>query len=338
MLKMAIASKDYRKYIEEKGIQISDWEMATLIYNNCETPYYVKMDALEQLARNTKDNDLKNQIKDRVLFDIECMQSFKESASNAYYRLEIFENEKYDECGIYLSYEEAYKDGLQGEQVFRITRERFSCKEKVGENEGVFGSIDFSKDGKVIQSVSFWKTVGDVDDGNKTRFERRSTGLPLLFKRGDIVKVIGRDVYGIVIAPKEEEEHVKMRELAQTGDYFDFQVPVAVIFNGKEYQTVFAHDHISPAHLEFAQLDDEDTRKGFLEYMSNTLKNDSWFSGSARHPERMEEILRRIETVWKKYPDMRLGQLLVNICGPNNLFTLEDEHLMQLVEKNRFGR
>lgn len=337
MLEKGIASKDYRKFVEEKGIQISDWDMATLIYNNCETSYYAKMDALEQLAGDTKDMDLKKQIMERLAYNKECMQKFKESTPNAYYRLEIFEHGRYDEYGIYLTYEEAYKGGLKEEEVFRITRECFACKDDLGENEGVFGMVDFSKDGQVLEAASFWKEDGAIDAGDKNRFEGRGVGLPLLFRCGDIVKVIGSDVLGIVEAPKDEEEEDKMQKLAAVSDYSDFQVPVDFVFDGEEYQTVFAHDHIPPTNLEFLELDDEDIRKGFLEYMSNAVKNASRFGGTPRHAGRMQEVLRRIGAVWKQYPDMRLGQLLVNVCGPKDLFWIEDEHLMQLIEKNRFG-
>lgn len=33
-LEKAIASPDYRRYIEENKIELSDWDLATLIYNN----------------------------------------------------------------------------------------------------------------------------------------------------------------------------------------------------------------------------------------------------------------------------------------------------------------
>lgn len=34
LLKKSIGSPDYRKYIEEKKIELSDWDLATLIYHN----------------------------------------------------------------------------------------------------------------------------------------------------------------------------------------------------------------------------------------------------------------------------------------------------------------
>jgi uncharacterized protein YihD (DUF1040 family) len=42
---------------------------------------------------------------------------------------------------------------------------------------------------------------------------------------------------------------------------------------------------------------------------------------------RIDRILKLIEKTWKKYPDLRLGQLLVNANGKfeNNPFYFEDD-------------
>ena len=46
-----------------------------------------------------------------------------------------------------------------------------------------------------------------------------------------------------------------------------------------------------------------------------------------RDPERIPKILAEIESVWRKMPDMRLGQLIISAAG--NPFMLEDEDLVQ---------
>lgn len=48
-----------------------------------------------------------------------------------------------------------------------------------------------------------------------------------------------------------------------------------------------------------------------------------------RDPERIDEILEEIKAIWKRHPDMRLGQLLVNLLdpSPNRLFYVEDDIL-----------
>jgi hypothetical protein len=60
--------------------------------------------------------------------------------------------------------------------------------------------------------------------------------------------------------------------------------------------------------------------------------------GPPRDPGRIDPILELIGKVWKKSPDMRLMQLLLNVLGqPRDSFYLEDGELigqLQRVEKN----
>ena len=54
-----------------------------------------------------------------------------------------------------------------------------------------------------------------------------------------------------------------------------------------------------------------------------------------RDPKRISEILKRLEVVWKKYPDLRLGQLLIDVLHVRNnfLFYIEDNKLIEEIEK-----
>lgn len=53
-----------------------------------------------------------------------------------------------------------------------------------------------------------------------------------------------------------------------------------------------------------------------------------------RDPKRIQEILEKVREVWEASPDMRLGQLLINVSGQeSNLWNLEDDVLLDdLVE------
>lgn len=52
-----------------------------------------------------------------------------------------------------------------------------------------------------------------------------------------------------------------------------------------------------------------------------------------RDPKRIPQILKRLEKLWEKYPDLRLCQLILN-CFPTNtdLYYLEDKELVKLLE------
>lgn len=50
---------------------------------------------------------------------------------------------------------------------------------------------------------------------------------------------------------------------------------------------------------------------------------------------RIDEILNMIKILWKRYPDMRFGQLLINLGiaddGPATSFNREDEDLRKIL-------
>ena len=50
-----------------------------------------------------------------------------------------------------------------------------------------------------------------------------------------------------------------------------------------------------------------------------------------RDPARIEKVLKRLEEVWKKYPDMRLAQLLGNIFD-HLPYYMEDEEFIKVIE------
>ncbi len=64
-----------------------------------------------------------------------------------------------------------------------------------------------------------------------------------------------------------------------------------------------------------------------------------------RDPERIPMILRAVQRHWEQYPDLRLGQLLVNVARRQDhaLFNLEDGELLEMIgpqteEEHRYVR
>lgn len=50
---------------------------------------------------------------------------------------------------------------------------------------------------------------------------------------------------------------------------------------------------------------------------------------------RITPVIRKLDEVWRKFPDLRLGQLLIDCAGDKDLFNLEDDELLEALE--RFG-
>lgn len=55
-----------------------------------------------------------------------------------------------------------------------------------------------------------------------------------------------------------------------------------------------------------------------------------------RNPKRIDADLNRIKKIWKKYPDLRLGQLISNVISSEYLYYIEDSDLVSAIE-NRYN-
>ena len=51
-----------------------------------------------------------------------------------------------------------------------------------------------------------------------------------------------------------------------------------------------------------------------------------------RSADRIPDILDRISKIWEKYPDLRLGQLLLNCFSDPLLYYIEDDKLIEALE------
>jgi uncharacterized protein YihD (DUF1040 family) len=54
-----------------------------------------------------------------------------------------------------------------------------------------------------------------------------------------------------------------------------------------------------------------------------------------RDPERIDRILNLIAVIWRRNPDLRLGQLLYSFAGfEGDIFNCEDDKTEKLLEEN----
>lgn len=54
---------------------------------------------------------------------------------------------------------------------------------------------------------------------------------------------------------------------------------------------------------------------------------------TTRKCSRITPVIRKLEEVWRKFPDLRLGQLLIDCAGDKDLFNLEDDDLLEALER-----
>lgn len=238
---------------------------------------------------------------------------------------------------VFTNFEDAYKSVAKNDSSMLISRYCFDDKRDHYENEGVWGTIEYSSNGQMENLFSLWYIGKEkiIDENSRERFEGRGLDLPLMFRVGDIVYIPNEDVYGIVLAPIDDEESEKMRQLARH-EYDDFQVPVDYVYKKGIYQTIFEHGHVSPVDMKYLKKRDDEKAIGFLEYLAHGILKDVQAQTNSRSATRMDEILGIIREIWQQYPDFRLGQLLVNACGKEDLFYVEDYELMHFLQKNKF--
>jgi len=52
-----------------------------------------------------------------------------------------------------------------------------------------------------------------------------------------------------------------------------------------------------------------------------------------RDPKRIPRLLKKVEKFWKKYPDLRLGQLIINFAYDTDGYFIEDDKLEKRLDK-----
>lgn len=54
-----------------------------------------------------------------------------------------------------------------------------------------------------------------------------------------------------------------------------------------------------------------------------------------RDPNRIPKVLEYVQRVWERNPDLRLGQLIVNLMTPRfaDIFYVEDDQLLDAIRK-----
>ena len=50
-----------------------------------------------------------------------------------------------------------------------------------------------------------------------------------------------------------------------------------------------------------------------------------------RDPNRIDRLLAKLAEVWKKYPQLRLGQLILNVIRDPALYYVEDQKLIDAI-------
>lgn len=171
-------SEDYKRFLKKQGIELSDWEKATLFYNNRQLLYDDVIWGLLDIAKHTSDEVLKKQIEDRLSRNKELYEGFQKREKDTYYVLSVWsDTKKYEEQGSYLDFVTARQQGKEENTKFLIEKRAFECIE-AGSGK-VLGGMEFDEQGYRKNRFWLYSTVvgefaGDIDN---TSFEDKHVKL-----------------------------------------------------------------------------------------------------------------------------------------------------------------
>lgn len=259
-LEIMIPSGYVRNYIKESGWIFTDREKASLLYH-ADIPWRERCQRLKDLWRRTQNGELKRQI--YVYLDKIQMEyaSFKENGDRSHiYILKIREEDgswdgEYLARGYFFDWESAYRYGKKEDVTFGIE------KYLVGGKKNPLGSQDEEICGYTSAYLYFnekgdeqrFGSLGMEDDAGGDFYESFRTAfykVPNPFERGDIVRKVQTESYGIVEVSQKrwKETMIKFQSpgYGQRVDHSDVQI--RAVFLNKD--GTFSHEHISPVNLE----------------------------------------------------------------------------------------
>ncbi|HHU17129.1 MAG TPA: hypothetical protein GXZ70_02720 [Clostridiales bacterium] len=252
--------------------------------------------ALEELAKSSKDRELVKQIYERLEYNKRRLDTFINNRNGYIFHLTGVRNVNCQtdmrdiDLGYFKSHEIAKKWGLKFLETFsvkkvRLLSENDNPKSLCSENYlawdagMVLGEICYDIEGNIL---GFWcNELGETPveiftTENRGRFEHAYIDIPYPFRTGDIVRVVDSESsveFGIVTCERTEVEYQAKREklnnlnLNGVVDFTDCAVTVNFINkNGN-----FNHDHINPLRLEYAKVSDDIPHKEALECARDVL-------------------------------------------------------------------
>lgn len=213
-----IPSDHMKNLFEKKGFQFSDFQKATLIWNMPNQTWERKIAALKELEAETKDDDLKGQIYDRITYEIMALRKFKENIDGRY--VYVVESADSYSCGFFAEYSIAleYLKRYSKENETRCTLRKqlivrdekdMRVKSTGRWNPNIFkdvkaveyeeydghaaARISFEMNGEIRAFYSYEMTEEQeqaVDEFRKERFENHFMKIPFEGQKGAIVRDI----------------------------------------------------------------------------------------------------------------------------------------------------
>lgn len=257
-LKAMIPSETVRRYVLDTRWTFTDMQKAALLYHSS-LPLEQRYSWLRALRDKAGDEALREQITEYLSCKEQGLQAFKENKDRSHIyvlRVGADDEDQYDRLqpeGYFFDWELAYGCGKQREQPFQIEKYVVHDASKPSDdNDSSVADLRFNKDGGASY---FWSREVPFNEEEDDCFTCIFYEAPNPFERGDIVRLVGTEDYGVVETTqkrwKDNLVRWKSPEWQQESrfhyvDYSDVQV--RVVFPGED--GTFGHAHINPVNLE----------------------------------------------------------------------------------------
>lgn len=271
-LEILIPSKDARNYAKKVNWTFTDVQKAALLVHGT-LPLKEQYSHLQALQNSTADPKLQGQITEYLNRTDRELRAFKEnSGKNHIYILKVeHEDISYTRMlpsGYFYDWEMACEYGRKEKLPFYIEKHLVGDIENLDKYEESeyydyeIACLAFNEDGEAdyfdSQEISYDKENGETDFYES--FQTAFYEVPNPFERGDIVKIIETEEYGIVDTSqkdwKESLARYKTPEWMQMRigpDCSDVQIRVEFLND----DGTFSHRHINPIHLEWYRFKED---------------------------------------------------------------------------------
>ena len=201
MIKL-VPSKQVQEYLDEIHFTFTDFEKATLIWNNHLTTKEEKLIALKEMMNSTKDEMLKKQIYERLDYEQKVYVDFMDDADDEYvYSIENslgFVRCKKAKDAI------EYCLKLSDAELEKVTIVKHEAKDLFHiDEEDIVARADFNEKKELcIYSKKYDKDWQIVDDWK--RFEQHYVYIPTEFQRGAILRNVRINEYAVLEEDNEQ--------------------------------------------------------------------------------------------------------------------------------------
>ena len=266
-----INSKFTQMGYNEVGFELSDWDKATIIWNDFEMRCQERIEALTQLANQTEDTVLKEQIQERLEYEKQTIEAFKKNDECKYVYV-VKDVEDGGDWGFYSLYEgalkQAVKVALKYNENMEIRKQLIVTEEEATKIEcrinpnlapdnyitlmDYIGSpvadVRVNKNGEIIYIWSNELTFKEpLEECSSDRFENRFIKVPYVHCKGCIVKNAINGEYGILETSKEGWDKLITR--VEKGLYVDYTDVAHTVYCLTE-DGYWSHEHWSPMDME----------------------------------------------------------------------------------------